>query len=279
MLQWAVTLGCIDIHHNVMCMSRFRAQPRKGHLMVVARIFGCLSNYKTASIKFRTEIPDYSRFMQEQETDFDCSYIYGKVKELVPKGMPEPKGKSVTSTFFVDANLGHAKVTGRSCSGILTMLNLTPIDWFSKLQNTVETATCRSEFCVARQAIDKILAECYKLRALGVLLDGPAYMFGDNKSAVLRSTIPTHGLNKRHNFVVYHQVWECIAATHEGGPIVIFFHIDGKESPADIQTKTLSGSNIYCHIKPCLHRVDRNTSPQDHGQQLGSVRNQELPIL
>jgi len=88
--------------------------------------------------------------------------------ELVPKGMPEPNGKSIRSTFFVDANLGHDKVTGRSCSGILTMLNLTPIDRFSKLQNTVETAAYGSEFCVARQAIDKILAERYKLRALGV---------------------------------------------------------------------------------------------------------------
>ena len=75
MLQWAVTLGHIDIHHSVMCMSHFRAQPRKGHLMAVARIFGYLSNYKTASIKFRTEIPDYSKFMQEQETVFDWSYI------------------------------------------------------------------------------------------------------------------------------------------------------------------------------------------------------------
>ncbi len=44
MLQWAVTLGRIDIHHYVMCMSHFRAQPRKGHLMAVARIFGYLSN-------------------------------------------------------------------------------------------------------------------------------------------------------------------------------------------------------------------------------------------
>jgi len=121
----------MDIHHAVMSMSRFRAQPRKGRPMAVARIFGYLSNCKTASIKFRTEIPDYSKFFQEQETDFDWSYIYGKVKELVPKGMPKPKGKSIHSAFFVDANLGHDKVTGRSCSGILTMLNLTPIDWFS----------------------------------------------------------------------------------------------------------------------------------------------------
>ena len=103
-----------------------------------------------ASGKFRTVTPAYSKFVQEHETDFDWSCIYGKVKELVPKGMPEPKGKSVRSTFFVDTNLGHDKVTGRSCSGVLTMLNLTQL---IGLQNTVKTATCGSEFCVARQAI------------------------------------------------------------------------------------------------------------------------------
>ncbi len=65
MLQWAVTIGRIDIHHAVMmCMSRFRAEPRKGHLQAVSKIFGYLNNYKTASIKFRTGIPDYSQFMQ-----------------------------------------------------------------------------------------------------------------------------------------------------------------------------------------------------------------------
>lgn len=79
MLQWAVTIGRIDIHHAVICLSRFRAQPRKGHLQGVTKIFGYLNNYKTASIKFRTGIPDYSKFIQEQQTDYDWSYIYGKV--------------------------------------------------------------------------------------------------------------------------------------------------------------------------------------------------------
>ena len=86
MLQWAVTIGRIDIHHAVMCMSRFRAQPRKGHLQAVARIFGYLNNYKTASIKFRTDIPDYSKFVQEQQTDFDWSYLYGKSRNLFLMG-------------------------------------------------------------------------------------------------------------------------------------------------------------------------------------------------
>jgi len=142
--------------------------------------------------------------MQEQETGFDWFCICGKVKELVPKGLRELKGKSVSSAFFVGANLGHDKVTGRSCSQFLAMLNLTPIDWFSELQNTVETATHGSDFCVARQAIDKISADRHKLRALSAPLDGPACMFGDNKPVVLSSTIPTHGLNKWHNFLACH---------------------------------------------------------------------------
>ena len=270
MLQWAVTIGRIDIHHAVMCMSRFRAQPRKGHLQAVCKIFGYLNNYKTASIKFRTAIPDYSKFIQEQQTDFDWSYIYGKVKEMIPDGLPAAKGKSVRITFFLDANLGHDKVTGRSCSGIITMLNMTPTDWFCKLQNTVETATYSSEFTVARQCVDKALAERYKLCALGVPIDGPAFMFGDNKSVVMSAAIPTHGLNKRHNFLAYHRVCECIAATHNGEPVIRFFHIDGKKNPADVQTKSLPGSEIYRHMKPWLHWVDRSNDSLASSQQMGS---------
>ncbi|MGH3054698.1 MAG: reverse transcriptase domain-containing protein, partial [Gaiellaceae bacterium] len=59
MLQWAVTLGRIDIYCAVMTMSRFRVQPRQGHLDRLKRIFGYLRTYKKTSIKFRTAIPDY----------------------------------------------------------------------------------------------------------------------------------------------------------------------------------------------------------------------------
>ena len=39
-----------------------------------------------------------------------------------------------------------------------------------------------------------------------------AYMFGDNKSVVMSSTIPQSILNKMHNMLVYHRVREAIAA-------------------------------------------------------------------
>jgi len=222
MLQWAVTLGHLEIHHATMCMSRFRAEPRQGHLQAVAKIFGYLDHYRSSSIKFWTGIPDCSEIEKEQPVEYDCSYIYGKVKEMTDPNLPKAKGKSVRALFFIDANLGHDKVTGRRCCGIISMLNLTPIDSCCKLTNTVETTSYGSEFTVARIGVDKVLAECYKLRALGVPIDGPAYMFGDNKSVVLSSTIRSHALNKRHNFLSSHRVQERIAATHNGQPILKF---------------------------------------------------------
>ena len=56
------------------------------------------------------------------------------------------------TTTYAYANLMHDLVTGRSMSGILHFVNQTPSQWFSKKQNTVETATYGSEFMVARQA-------------------------------------------------------------------------------------------------------------------------------
>eukprot|EP00957_Ditylum_brightwellii_P059577 4523757-Ditylum_brightwellii.AAC.1 len=44
----------------------------------------------------------------------------------------------------------------RSCTGIVHLLNKTPIDWFFKRQNTVETVTYGSEFVAARTAVDQI---------------------------------------------------------------------------------------------------------------------------
>eukprot|EP00977_Amphora_coffeiformis_P003124 scaffold582_cov147-Amphora_coffeaeformis.AAC.1 len=108
--------------------------------------------------------------------------VYGTPPEEVDSKAPTPKGRMVCTTSFVDANLMHDVITGRSCTGILEFLNQTPIDWFSKRQNQVETATYGSEFMAARQATERIIDLRYTLRLFGVPLDGPAWLFGDNKS-------------------------------------------------------------------------------------------------
>jgi hypothetical protein len=53
-------------------------------------------------------------------------------------------------TVYVDADHAHDLVTRRSITGILVMLNKTPIRWVSKYQKTVETSTYGSELVVSR---------------------------------------------------------------------------------------------------------------------------------
>jgi hypothetical protein len=138
---------------------------------------------KHASIRVRTEEPDYSD-LPENVHDWTYS-VSGKVEELLPVDAPEPLGNHITLTHYVDANLMHdILATGRSVTGILHLVNKTPIEWYSKKQATVETDTYGSEFVAARVCVEQIIALRNTLRFLGVPVREKSYMFGDNKSVV-----------------------------------------------------------------------------------------------
>ena len=134
------------------------------------------------------------------------------VLEEIPKHAPEPLGKSVTTTTFLDANLLHDLITGRSVTAVLHFFNLTPGNWCSKRQATVENATYGSEFVAAKTATEQIVDIRQTLRYLGVPIKAKAYMFDDNKSVVTSSTAPHSLLSKRNNILSYHRVREAIAA-------------------------------------------------------------------
>ena len=86
--------------------------------------------------------------------------------------VPEPLGKPVILSHFVDANLFHDISTGRAVTGVLHLVNQTPIEWYSKKQATVETATYGAEFVAARIATDQIIDLRSTLRYLGVEVKG-----------------------------------------------------------------------------------------------------------
>jgi hypothetical protein len=173
--------------------------------------------------------------------------VYGDVKEELPPDLPTPKGKPVRTTSFLDANLMFCKATGRSATGILHFVLATPIDWFSKRQSTVETATYGSEFVAGRTGTDQVIDIRLTLRYMGAPLDGIAWMFGDNKSVVTSSTIPSSMLSKRHLALAYHRVREAIAAK-----IIKFCHIDGQKNVADVMTKFLARPKFWPLIEPVL---------------------------
>ena len=59
--------------------------------------------------------------------------------------MPEPRGKPVSIHVFFDSDNSDDKVTRQTKTGVLIFIKGSPILWFSKKQNSVQTSTFGSD--------------------------------------------------------------------------------------------------------------------------------------
>jgi hypothetical protein len=152
-----------------------------------------------ACIQLCTEEPDYSDL-----PGFSCIWVYsvdGEITQLIPHDAPEPLGNYGTLTHYVDANLMHDVMTGRSVTDIHYIVNKTPIDWFSKKQATVESAMYGQEFVAARICVEQIIDLRISLRYLGVTICSKSNLFGENESLVDNSMQGHTKLHKHHNSI------------------------------------------------------------------------------
>ena len=253
--NWIITLGRFDIAYSVNALSRFSMQPREGHLRAAKRIFGYLKSYPKGRIVIDPNFRDWSGYAEGENYD-NWKEFYPDAEEEDPPKMPEPRGPSARITVYVDADHAHDQLTRRSVTGVLLFINNTPVKWVSKRQKTVETSTYGSELVAARIATDLIIEYRYILKILGVKIDGPALLLGDNKSVVLNTTVPSSILKKKHNAIAYHRVREAVAAG-----IMQFVHIDTDMNYADLLTKPLAPSKFQGFVKDLLFRT-----PFSYGQ-------------
>ena len=75
-LQWAVSIGRLDIVPAVVTLSGYCAAPRLGHLEQTKRVFGYFSKMRQAAIRFRTDLPDHSD-LPDVDYDWDFSVYAG----------------------------------------------------------------------------------------------------------------------------------------------------------------------------------------------------------
>jgi hypothetical protein len=143
-------------------------------------------------------------------------------------------------------------VARRSVTGILLLLNNTPIRWLCKRQKLVESSTYGLELVAARVTTEIILETQYVLRSLGVQIDGPALMLGDNISVILNTSIPSRVLQKKHGAINYHRMRQVIA-----GKILRFAKIPSSENLADVFAKPLGRQQFHCLIRNYLLRVPK----------------------
>ena len=231
-LRWVIEIGRLDIETEVSMLAAHMAMPREGHLYAVFRVFAYLKAKHNAR---RIYDPTYPRIHHEKfKTNEDWKTQYGDIKEAIPPNAPEPRGKSVVIRYFVDSDHAGNLVTRRSRTGYIGMLNMGIIQSYSKKQGSVEGATFGSEFVAAKTATEANRALRYKLRMMGIPIDGPSYMFIDNKSVVHNVQTPTSMLKKKSNSIAYHFVREAVAM----GEVLIAW-IKSEENIADVMTKVL----------------------------------------
>jgi hypothetical protein len=235
-LRWMCELGRIDILIDVAMLSRFLAAPREGHLQQAFHIFGYLKHHSRSTMAFDDTEP---LFDETSFQEVDWSEFYPDAAEPTPSRAPELRGKSIVMSCFVDADHAGCRVTRRSHTGVLIFINRSPILWYSKRQNTVESSTFGSEFVAMKTAIDMIEGLRYKLRMMGIEVQGATNVFCDNEAVVRNSTRPESTLKKKHNAIAYHRTREAQAAG-----IARIAKEDTGTNLADGLTKSLPGPRL-----------------------------------
>ena len=234
-LRWATEIGRVDILLEVSLLSQYQANPREGHLEQLLHIFGYLRKHPKLTLYLSPELPnmDYGDFRTKRE---DFAEIYRDAEEPMPHRMPQPRGRSVTTTAYVDASHASNKITRRSHTGFVIFMNRSPIVWYSKRQQTVETSTFSAEFIALKACLEAIEHLRFKLRCFGIPMPQaePTYILCDNESVVKNTTNVESTLNKKHSSVAYHH---CRWSTAAG--IISVAYVNTNENIADCFTKRL----------------------------------------
>ena len=86
---------------------------------------------------------------------------------------------------------------------------------------------------------------------MGISCDYPAYIFCDNKSVLVNSTVPTSMLNKKSCSIAYHFVREGVAADEWR-----IEYIPTDHNIADLLTKPLpSGTKRSSFVNAIMHHI------------------------
>ena len=91
----------------------------------------------------------------------------------------------------------------------------------------------------------------YKLRMMGIPVNAPAYIFGDNQSVLCNTTMPDSTLKKKTNSIYYHLIREG-AARDEWQTAYVNTH----DNKADLLTKFLpSGEKRWGFVRRLLRHM------------------------
>ena len=85
---------------------------------------------------------------------------------------------------------------------------------------------------------------------MGVPVDGPSLVYGDNLSVIKNSQTPESQLKKKNNAICYHAVRESVAMGES-----LCAHVRSEDNYADLMTKVLTGQKRRDLVRRILYDV------------------------
>ena len=174
--------------------------------------------------------------MSDFKSNKNWAPFYWDVQEAKPLNAPKPLGKEVTLRMFVDSDHAGDKSDRRSKTGYILFINMATIYWHTKNQATVVCAVFGDEFVAMKKGVEALRGIRFKLQMMGVKIDGPNYVYGDNMSGIHNTSNPESVLKEKSHFICYHFVREAVSMRE-----CLTKHVPTVRNWADLRTKVLYG--------------------------------------
>ena len=233
-LRWIVELGRVDITCEVSELASMMAMPREGHMDQLYHIYAYLKIKHNAEMVFDPTVPDidHNAFAPE-----DWSHtVYHDAKETLANDNPPARGLGFVIRAYVDADHAGNLITRRSRTGFIIFLNNAPIYWLSKRQTGIETSSFGSEFMAMKHCCEYLRGLRHKLRSMGIPVETPCFIYGDNKSVLVNGSKPDSVLQKKSTSIAYHYVREGSASNEWR-----ISYINTDNNCSDMLSKSLPG--------------------------------------
>ena len=234
-MRWMVELGRIYIAVEVSQISSFLSIPRQGHLVNALHIMSYLK------IKHNPRLvldPRYTGiYMSEFNSNENWAPFYGDVQEAKPLNAPKSLVKEVTLHMFVYSDHAGDKIDCRSRTGFMIFMNMAMTKWHTKKQATVEGAVFGAKCLAMKQCVETLRGIRFKVRMMGINIEVPTYVYGDNMSVIYNTSKPESVLKKKSNSICYNFLREAAAMKE-----CLTTHVPTETNWADLLTKVLFGN-------------------------------------
>ena len=170
-------------------LSSYLAFHREGYLQQLFYMFAYLKQNQNSEMIFDPSDPviDESLFNRNYWTTSEFGL---NLDEELTTNIPQPRGVGLVMQAYVDINHAGEYITCRSCTSFLVYLYCVLVYWMSKKQTSVQTNLFGSEFIAMKQCTEYICGLQYKLRIMEIPCILTAFIFGDNQSVLVNTTVP-----------------------------------------------------------------------------------------